>query len=253
MISDNLCLGPIVCGVIASLLLFYPVSTKQVHPILQIAICTCLSTIGLSMLISFSTCDNSICSSCQSWTIGTTLVFALATNVFFPVLGAVVGMGTAAGLVIDAIVSALFESSMFMQHFLVGCGIIAGVSSLFLWREMILHWQLIAPPIVGGYLASVAVTQMNDMNTDIVFYSVWLSAVLISVALHIRKRRVASWLEKKHAEAVYSKESQIVQVMRSADPKMSVDDFEKLKEKLLAAVDGDREQVDRVVFGGGLY
>jgi len=246
-------MGPIVCGLIASLLLFYPISLKQVHPIVQIAICACLSTIGLSTLISFSACDNATCSSCHSWVSGSTFIFSIAANVFFPVLGAVVGMGTAAGLVVEAIVSSVSDSS-FIQHLFVAIGSVAGIASLFVWREMVLHWQLFAPPVVGGYLASLAaLSTMEDVNTNIVFYSVLLSAALISLALHIRKRRVSSWLEKKHAEAVYSKESQIVQVMRSADPKMNVDEFDKLKERLLAAVDGDREQVDRVVFGGGLY
>lgn len=245
-------MGPIICGLIAALLLFYPISVKQVHPVIQIAICACLSTVGLSSLISFFACDNSTCSSCHSWVAGSTFIFSLVANVFFPVLGAVVGMGTAAGLIVDAIVSSIADSS-FIQHMCIAIGVFGGVASLFAWRDLILHWQLFAPPVVGGYLAALAITTNEELNTGVIFYSVWSAAVLISVALHIRKRRMSSWLEKKHAEAVYSKESQIVQVMRSADPKMNVDEFEKLKERLLAAVDGDREQVDRVVFGGGLY
>jgi hypothetical protein len=250
--EDSLCMGPIVSGLVASLLLFYPISVKQVHPILQIAICACLSTLGLSVLVSFLVCDNSTCTSCNSWVTGLIFVFSTAANVFFPVLGAVVGMATASGLVLS-LVGSILSDSLFLQHIFVGVGAVAGISSLFLWREMILHWQLFAPPVIGGYLAAITLATMDDLNTSVVLYSAWSAGILISLALHIRKRRVSSWLEKKHAEAVYSKESQIVQVMRSADPKMSVDDFEKLKERLLVAVDGDREQVDRVVFGGGLY
>ena len=66
-------------------------------------------------------------------------------------------------------------------------------------------------------------------------------------------RKVNTWLERKQDIAVRSKESQIVGVMRSANPEMTVEDFHKLQERLLGAVDGDREQVDRIVFGGGLY
>jgi hypothetical protein len=69
----------------------------------------------------------------------------------------------------------------------------------------------------------------------------------------MRRRRYNTWLERKKELAVHSKESQIVSVMRSANPDMQPDDFEKLKERLLGAVGGDREQVDRIVFGGGLY
>jgi hypothetical protein len=242
------CLSPIPAGIIAALLLLYPISVKQVHPIVQIAICASLTTVGLSMLIAYFACGSTgDCTSCQHWVIGSTAVFSLV-NIIVPVLGSVVGMGTAGGLLMNTLASSV-SSTHWINLVMTAVGIAAGVSILFINREMILHWQLIAPPVVGGYLAAVA------LNTDepALFYSVWSAAALISIALHVRRRRAVSWLEKKQAQAVHSKESQIVKVMRSADPKMDVDEFEKLKERLLEAVDGDREQVDRVVFGGGLY
>ena len=60
-------------------------------------------------------------------------------------------------------------------------------------------------------------------------------------------------MEQKQDLAVNSKESQIVQVMRHSNPTMTVEEFEKMKVRLLQVVDGDQEQADRVVFGGGLY
>jgi hypothetical protein len=175
-------------------------------------------------------------------------------NVVIPVLGAVVGMGTASGLLVNAFLSTLIDSG-YIRTIAVGIAVIAGSTSLFVNRDMILHWQLFAPPVIGGYLAGlVAVEWFGDSEgNDPLFYSVWFAATLISIALHIRRRRVVSWLEKKQAVAVHSKESQIVKVMRSADPKMNVDDFEKLRERLLGEVGGDKEQVDRLIFGGGLY
>jgi len=174
-------------------------------------------------------------------------------NILIPVLGAIVGMGSASALVIDAIVSNLTESHP-VRVASTAVAAIMGTSILFIQREMILHWQLFAPPVVGGYLAAIAsVAWFGNGQDSALLLSVWSAASLISIALHIRRRRVVSWLEKKQALAVHSKESQIVKVMRSADPKMDVNDFEALREKLLTAVDGDREQVDRIVFGGGLY
>jgi hypothetical protein len=255
-LSDPSRLMSSLAAIAASLLLGYPLYVKQVHPIVQILICMSQTTIGLYMLIVPFACtasDGLCSSSCRYWVIGIITLLSLV-NVVIPVLGAVVGMGTASGLLVNAFLSTLIDSG-YIRTIAVGIAVIAGSTSLFVNRDMILHWQLFAPPVIGGYLAGlVAVEWFGDSEgNDPLFYSVWFAATLISIALHIRRRRVVSWLEKKQAVAVHSKESQIVKVMRSADPKMNVDDFEKLRERLLGEVGGDKEQVDRLIFGGGLY
>jgi membrane protein implicated in regulation of membrane protease activity len=147
----------------------------------------------------------------------------------------------------SAVASSFVSSTV--SAILVGLAAVSGAAVLFLFKEMFLHWQLVAPPVVGGYLAALAC----GFDEPIYSYAVWASLTLVSVALHVRRRKINTWLERKQDLAVHSKESQIVNAMRSANPALGVDEFEKLKERLLGAVDGDREQVDRIVFGGGLY
>ena len=225
--------------IVAAILLCYPISIKQVHPSIQIMICACLTTIGLSLAASYFFPDS-------TWTIYVAILLSL-TNIVVPVLGAVVGLGTAAGLVTNAIMSQLLSQTA--ASIITTVSAVIGMVSLFLYRDLILHWQLIAPPVIGGYFAATAIGYTDET----IFHSLWIVTALLSLAFHIRRRNVASWLERKQALAVHSKESQIVKVMRSADPKMSVTEYEGLKVKLLEAVDGDTEQVDRLVFGGGLY
>jgi hypothetical protein len=231
-------------SVLAGLLLLYPIKTRDVHPIVQFAICATLTAVGLYLALS------ALVGSSESsmWVLLASSILALPT-VIVPAVGALVGLATAFALVVNAI------ASTFLPHFwcllVTGLAAVGGASILVVEKEMFLHWQLIAPPIVGGYLAAIAASAFID--NEWYLYGIWASTCLLSVLLHIRRRRVNTWLDRKRDVAVRSKESQIVSVMRSANPEMNADDFEKLKEKLLGAVDGDREQVDRIVFGGGLY
>lgn len=227
---------------VAALLLAYPIKTGDVHPVVQIAVCASLSAVGLYLGMSSIFAGN-------SWVLLASVLLSLAT-VVVPAVGALIGLSTAAGLVTYAISDYFFSSTV--TFWLVVLGVVGGAASLVVEREMFLYWQLIAPPIVGGYLLSTALASMIDCSA-LIMYSVWAVAAAASLALHIRRRRYNTWLERKKDLAVHSKESQIVSVMRSANPDMQADEFEKLKERLLGAVGGDREQVDRIVFGGGLY
>jgi hypothetical protein len=229
-----------IIGVVVScVLLMYPIKTGEVHPYLQMVICTCLSAIGLYLGLT-GLAEPSI------WVTLASVSLALCT-VIVPAVGALIGLATASGLIVNAICSNFFSESL--NFWLVVLGASAGASSLIIDRAMFLIWQLIAPPIVGGYVLSASLNVTNP----VVYYGIWCVSALLSLGLHMRRRRYNTWLERKKELAVHSKESQIVSVMRSANPDMQPDDFEKLKERLLGAVGGDREQVDRIVFGGGLY
>ena len=225
--------------VISTVLLMYPIKTGEVHPYLQMVICTCLSAIGLYLGLT-GLAEPSI------WITLASVSLSLCT-VIVPAVGALIGLATASGLVVNAICSNYLSDTL--TFWLVVLAALAGASTLVVDRGMFLIWQLIAPPIVGGYLLSASLNVTNP----VVYYGIWCVSGLISLGLHIRRRRYNTWLERKKELAVHSKESQIVSVMRSANPDMQPDDFEKLKERLLGAVGGDREQVDRIVFGGGLY
>ena len=242
------CVSPIPLAGVAALLLLYPISIKQVNPFVQIAICASLTAAGLSMGVAALFCSPSpgTCSACTHWVVGTSTLLSLLT-VIVPSVGAIVGLGTAAALLMNALVTHFCYP--LLTEILVAAASIGGMATLFLSKEMFLHWQLIAPPVVGGYLAAIA----SGLEDPLYKYWMWLGLAAISVSLHIRRRRVNSWLEEKQKLAVHSKESQIVHAMRSASPNMEVSDFEKMKQRLLEVVGGDREQVDRIVFGGGLY
>lgn len=242
------CVSPIPLVIVAALLLLYPIRIEQVNPFVQIAICASLTAVGLSMGVAALFCSPSpgTCSACTHWVLGTSTVLSLLT-VIVPSVGAIVGLGTAAALLINAFVTH-FCSPLVTEN-LVAFAAVGGMATLFLSKEMFMHWQLIAPPVVGGYLAAIASGLEDPLNK----YSIWFGLAAISFGLHVRRRRVNSWLEEKQKLAVHSKESQIVHAMRSANPNMEVSDFEKMKQRLLEVVDGDREQVDRIVFGGGLY
>lgn len=227
---------------VAALLLLYPIKTGDVHPVVQIAVCASLSAIGLYMGMSAMFVG-------KNWVLLASVLFSLIT-VVVPAIGALIGLSTAAGLIMYAISASFFSSSV--TFWLVVLGTIGGAASLVVKHEMFLYWQLIAPPIVGGYLLSNAMAELIDCSA-LVIHAVWTVAAAMSIILHFRRRRYNTWLERKKDIAVHSKESQIVNVMRSANPDMQPDEFEKLKERLLGAVGGDREQVDRIVFGGGLY
>ena len=239
------CVNVIPVAVVAALLLAYPVRVQMVNPIIQIAICASLTFVGLSMAIAHFACGTE-CSSCSMWVMAASAVLSL-TAVIMPAVGALVGLASASALIVSAFTCNLFSSTV--SSIIVSLAALGGASVLFIWKEMFMHWQLIAPPVVGGYLAALACGFENPVFSC----SVWAMLALASIALHIRRRKVNTWLERKQDIAVRSKESQIVGVMRSANPEMTVEDFHKLQERLLGAVDGDREQVDRIVFGGGLY
>jgi hypothetical protein len=242
------CVSPIPTAIVAALLLFYPIRTEQVHPLIQILICACLTAVGLSLGLSRLVCESvpGECSSCTHWVMATSIILSLST-VIVPAVGAIFGLGTACGLLMNALVTNFCSQTV--TDVLVLIAAFIGTASLFSSKEIFMWWQLFAPPIVGGYLAAISC----GTNDNMIRYTVWTSLTLVSVFLHIRRRRVNSWLEEKQRLAVHSKESQIVYAMRSANPNMQPDEFEKMKEKLLQVVDGDREQVDRIVFGGGLY
>jgi hypothetical protein len=227
---------------VAAILLLYPIKTGEVHPVVQIAVCASLSAVGLYMGMSAIFVG-------KNWVLLASILLSL-TTVVVPAIGALIGLSTAAGLITYAISASFCSSSV--TFWLVILGTIGGAASLFVEREMFLYWQLIAPPIVGGYLLSNAMAELMNCSA-LLMYAVWTVAAAVSIVLHIRRRRYNTWLERKKDIAVHSKESQIVNVMRSANPDMQPDEFEKLKERLLGAVGGDREQVDRIVFGGGLY
>ena len=235
------CIHPVVAALIAGLLLGYPIRVQPVHPIVQLIICSLLSTIGLSIAISFTFCgsDSDVCSSCDQWTMYISAIVSLAT-VIVPAVGAMIGLAVAAGLFTMA-----FVDNAYLVSLMSACGLFA----MFAYRDLLLHWQLVAPPIVGGYFAAVAAAAMGNDQQHVV----WVLCALVSLSLHIRRRRVASWLDQKHDQALYSEESQIVQVMRSSNPTVSVEEFDKMKLRLLQVVEGDHEQADRIVYGGGLY
>ena len=235
-------LNYIACGVLASLLLLYPIKTRDVHPIVQFSICASLTAVGLDMGLSALFSDS------DTWVMLASFVLALST-VIVPALGALFGLATAAGLVANAI--ALNSLPPNWSTLITVAATLGGASVLVVDKEMFLYWQLVAPPIVGGYLAAECASAF--ILNEWYLYGIWVGGIVVSVLLHVRRRRFNTWLDRKRTEAVTSKESQIVAVMRSANPDMKGEDFEKLKEKLLGAVEGDREQIDRIVFGGGLY
>ncbi len=231
-------ISQIPAGLVAALLLTYPLSLKIVHPVLQILICVCLTAVGTAQLLSFVTSD-----AWSAWCIAAVVVLS-AANVILPVIGSIVGLGTAMGLLGYVVCENAFSD--LVTHWVVGSCVVAGMSLLFVWRPMFIYWQLIAPPVVGGYLAAGA------LGGDYAAI-VWAVLALSSIGLHARKFFAHSWLDKKKDIAVNGNESRITKAMRSANPNMTVDEFERLKIQLLDAVDGDTEQVDRVVYGGGLY
>ena len=227
-------------GIVASGLLLYPIKSGDVHPIVQIAICASLTCVGVSLALS------SILSG-PFWIPFASISLSL-TTLIVPSVGAMVGLATAAGLVTQSLISTC-GASLSLSPWIVGVASSLGMSALFFSKDLFLYWQLVAPPVVGGYLATLCV----ETESDVFKQALWLGLALISVALHVRRRRVNSWLERKQDLAVHSKESQIVQLMRSAKPDMPENEFESLKAKLLTAVDGEKDQVDRILFGGGLY
>lgn len=228
----------VAAGVLSTLLLLYPISTKPVHPILQIAICMSLTITGMTLFVSYIVAD-----SWSAWCTAAVVILSL-TNVIMPVIGSIIGLGTAMGLVSHLVCIHLFSEEL--THWIVAGFVVAGMSLLFAWKSMFIYWQLIAPPIVGGYLAAITVGGEYSLI-------IWAVTTVASLGLHARKFFAHSWLDKKKDAAVNGNESRITKAMRSANPNMTVDEFEKLKIKLLEAVDGDAEQVDRVVYGGGLY
>lgn len=234
------CMHWSIAGLMAILLLGYPVKTKDVHPIVQVAICVCLTTVGLSQGLTALISD--------PWIIVASFLLSLVT-VIVPAVGALAGLSTACALLTAAIASCF--CSGWIKSFLIFAAALGGAAILFINKGMFLYWQLFAPPVVGGFLAATAARPWID--NDMYLCAIWAGSAVLSLLLHIRRRRVNSWLENKKDEAIYSKESQIVTLMRSANPDMNADEFEKLKEKLLGAVGGERDQVDRIVFGGGLY
>lgn len=232
----------IVMGTIALILLLYPLKTGNiVNPVVQIIICASLTCVGVTLALSFFGVS-------PFFIVLLASILSLA-NLVVPSVGALVGMATSAGLSTDAILTFGCLLPKTFDPWIVSVASLMGLSSLIAFKELFLYWQLIAPPIVGGFLA----IQCVETDSSLIRNGVWVGLSLISVALHIRRRRINSWLERKQDLAVHSKESQIVQLMRSAKPDMPPGEFESLKEKLLSAVEGDREQVDRILFGGGLY
>ena len=234
------CIHPIVAGALGALLLGYPARIQQVHAAIQILICASLTTVGISAVVSFVLCSSDVCSACHQWVMYMTLVLS-AVAVIAPAIGAIIGLGLASGLLAQAI---------YPNVYLVTLASLCGVASMFIYRDLLLHWQLFAPPVIGGYFAALA---MEGQVSITVQYVIWVVAATLSLALHIRRRRVNTWLENKHDQALYSEESQIVQVMRHSQPTLSVEDFEKMKVRLLEVVQGDTEQADRIIYGGGLY
>ena len=241
-VSD--CVVPVIAGAVAALLLFYPIRVSQVPPLVQLAICISLTTFGISTGAAYFLCSaDSGCSACHQWVLALASALSLFT-VIVPSIGAIIGLGVASGLIVNA---------LYPNPWFVGLATLGGLASMFIYRDLLLHWQLFVPPVVGGYLAASAVGSISAQVTPSTQYIVWLVAAVVSLLLHIRRRRTNSWLEQKQDLAVNSKESQIVQVMRHSNPTMTVEEFEKMKVRLLQVVDGDQEQADRVVFGGGLY
>lgn len=229
-------------GIVALILLLYPLKTGAVvSSVLQLAICCSLTSVGVALGLSYFIMSNPF------WISFASLVSAIFTLIV-PSVGALVGLGTSAGLLAYTVVNSIVPSSNLVVLFVASASV-AGMSSLLVFKDLFLHWQLLAPPVVGGYLAS----QCMHLDSDVFHKALWTGLTLISVALHVRRRWVNRWLERKQNLAVHSKESQIVHIMRSAKPDMREGEFDTLKEKLLAAVEGDREQVDRILFGGGLY
>jgi hypothetical protein len=247
MALPTLCMHWTICALFSGLLLGYPIKTRDVHPFVQFAICSCLTTVGLDMAIASLVCESS---SCDSWVLLASFILSLVT-VIMPAIGALAGLATACGLLAEAIVLNTMSPSSWIGTAIVYASVLTGAAVLFVNKDMFLVWQLFAPPVVGGFLAASACASW--ISNEGYVYLVWVGSALVSLGFHIRRRRINTWLETKKDLAVHSKESQIVTLMRSANPQMNADEFEKLKEKLLGAVQGEREQVDRIVFGGGLY
>lgn len=237
MVVPDAMVPQVAAGLMSAVLLGYPVSTAQVHPIVQVAICIALTYVGVAQLVGFMT------GSCSSWWFAAVAILSLV-NVIAPVVGSIVGLGTAFGL-LAYVVASLWASAPLLS-WIVALAVVIGMSVLFTWRSMFFYWQFIAPPVVGGFLAASAI---GGEYTAMV----WGGCALLSLSLHLRKFYMSSWLEKKRDMAVNGNESQITKLMRTANPNMTVEEYEILKDQLLTAVDGDKEQVDRVVFGGGLY
>lgn len=223
----------------SALQLIYPLRIGQIHPFLQIAICSVLVAVGVSVTLAYFLSTGSL-----SVVIGGLFVSTIC--IVLPSMGAVAGLGIATGL-IASILAGNFVPGYVTPLTITGS--LAGLASLFLYPGLIYHWQLVAPPIVGGWLASLCLPAGLHQYR----YPVWFGLTVVSLFLHIRRRRVSDWLEDKRNSVLAVKETQIAQVMRLSGPQMSPEEFESVKEKLLNICEGDQEQVDRIVFGQGMY
>jgi hypothetical protein len=97
-----------------------------------------------------------------------------------------------------------------------------------------LNWQVFGPPVVGGYLAG-DVARSN---------LVWIGATSLGVALQVLKLKYHLDSLKKEEQVIADRHYKFFGNHTEGD---------QHQRSVWDACKGEQEQIDRVLFGGGLY
>ena len=209
-------------------ILLYPLASIG-HPTITRVISATLIT-AFSNFVIGSQLVSSLCSTSMTYILGFILTIALsAVNFLFPMTVVVITAATCGGLVTSKLPTSVTV-----------CVSIATGMGILLSRSLVVNWQLFCPPIVGGFLMARFIASFlsnNAASLGLVFVALWIVVGACGFGLQVQTLRSLHIKRQQEAEDVADRHYKMFNESSG----------------MVSACMGDREQLDRVLFGAGLY
>ena len=204
--------------VASGVLIFYPLQKSGTTPFSR-------NLVTFTLLATFAwTVASQLSENFRFQLIGFICVFfpLVGINMIFP-MSCVVLCGAAVPALPLAAVSGLFAA------FAGAVGALAVLMS----KALLLNWQIFGPPAVGGFLAGQATGSV----------AVWIAAVALGAALQVIKLKYLLDQRLKEEKDVAERHYRFFGNCET----------DKTQREVLEACGCEQEQIDRVLFGAGLY
>ena len=176
----------------------------------------------------------------EPWSILFSLLLSvlLIGNYFFPMILVVGCVGLSGGLVLNYLLSLLDYNHAWWLSFFGGAGCSLGALTS---RSLLLNWQVYAVPVLGGFLLSKGSE-----------FPVWLISATLGVYLQVRKLRIMAEALKLEEAAITESHYKLYDNLESQSS-TAPGSPNNSHAAILRACQGDKDQIDRVLFGGGLW
>ena len=220
------------------LLTLYPLKVSGTHPYVKHLICIIL-VLSVNLIISKDSESTGI--SYKFICANVLLALACVVAVFIPMVAVLASTVTLSGLL--AIGIAFYLPNNWAEYVKIGACLAACVVIL-TWRPLLNLWEVLFVPSVGGYMIS------HSFRTDFET-SGWVVVTLIGVILQLWKVRSLKKIEEENKENI--KDLHYHLMKKCEDISADSDADLTPRSRIVKACHGDKEQIDRMLYGCGLY